>query len=584
MNRKNLTAAVLAGLAGAAGIAGTAQAVNLNPDGLGQVLIYPYYTVRDGNTTLLSVVNTTDSAKAVKVRFNEGYNSREVLDFNLYLSAYDVWTASLFAGAAVSGTTGTPTMRTLDSSCTVPYFFGNSTFFGQTAGVQEFLPYAYTGKNVDGGPTTIDRAAEGHFEIIEMGTLTNESATAKRDGSATAATHVLKSGVSRPKNCQQLVDNWSIINSVEGMWVADLTHPVTGTSDIDIERNSGGLFGGAAVINVGNGTMFTYNAKAIQGYDKDEDGLSNHYRPGNILPNLDTGDQRTATLFFGVPQDTAVALQYDRGVDAISATFMHEYTMNEFNQNAALNASSEWIVTFPTKNWYVDYPLLVDLEKVWRPKISDAGCGGWIPGEPYPSRDGPNPSDSSDPTDVNPANGVPDVQEGWVLCTYQQVTIDNTEARPPFTELFDGEACELFGFENWDQEESPSTPGTVNQPPIVSPPPPGGTPPGDTPFALCYEVNRMKFGDDDIFGDSDLLYTVDTGVAAGWARINWGADSDHEDGVGLIGLPVTGYWAVQYENGFLGTPQAGVLANYGGLFEHRGNVRRSYSGERPSPD
>ena len=37
MNRKNLTCAVLAGLAGVAGLAGTAQAVNLNPDGLGQV-------------------------------------------------------------------------------------------------------------------------------------------------------------------------------------------------------------------------------------------------------------------------------------------------------------------------------------------------------------------------------------------------------------------------------------------------------------------------------------------------------------------------------------------------------------------
>ena len=80
MNRKNLTAAVLAGLAGAAGIAGTAQAVNLNPDGLGQVLIYPYYTSNAGNATILSVVNTTDNAKAVKVRFNEGFNSREVLD------------------------------------------------------------------------------------------------------------------------------------------------------------------------------------------------------------------------------------------------------------------------------------------------------------------------------------------------------------------------------------------------------------------------------------------------------------------------------------------------------------------------
>jgi hypothetical protein len=41
MNRKNLTAAVLAGLAGAAGIASSAQAVNLNPEGWGQVLLYP---------------------------------------------------------------------------------------------------------------------------------------------------------------------------------------------------------------------------------------------------------------------------------------------------------------------------------------------------------------------------------------------------------------------------------------------------------------------------------------------------------------------------------------------------------------
>lgn len=577
MNRKNLTAAVLAGLAGAAGIAGTAQAVNLNPDGLGQVLIYPYYTVRDGNTTILSVVNTTDSAKAVKVRFNEGYNSREVLDFNLYLSAYDVWTASLFAGAAVSGETGTPTMRTLDSSCTVPYFYGNATFFGLTAGEQEFLPYAYTGKNVDGGPTTIDRAAEGHFEIIEMGTLTNDSATAKRDGSATAATHVLKGGVSLPKNCQQLVDNWSVINSVPGMWIEDLDEELR--SDKDVERNSGGLFGGAAVVNVGNGTFYSYNAKAIQGFDKDVDSDSLHYQPGNIFPNLNSGDQQTATLFFGVPQDTAVALFYDRGVDAVSATFMHEYTMNEFNQNAGLAASSEWIVTFPTKNWYVDKDSLVTLPAVWRPKLTDPGCGGWIPGEPYPLRSGPFEDDSIIKEDTN-SNGVWDNQEDWVLCTYENINVNSQVARPPFTDIFDGEACEYFGFENWDQEESPSTPGTVTIPPIVSPPPPGGTDPDDPEFALCYEVNRMKFGGNDIFGDSELLYTVETGVEAGWARINWGADSDHVDDVGLIGLPVTGYWAVQYENGFLGTPQQGVLANYGGMFEHRGNVRRSYTGLR----
>ena len=164
MNRKNLTAAVLAGLAGVAGIAGTAQAVNINPDGTGQVLLYPYYTTNDGNQTLISVVNTTEQAKAVKVRFLEGFNSREVLDFNLYMSREDVWTAALYDDD------GTPPLVTADTTCTVPYIYGD---FG---GTQEFLPYAYTGTAEDGGPTDIGRAAEGHFEMIEMGTLTGEAA------------------------------------------------------------------------------------------------------------------------------------------------------------------------------------------------------------------------------------------------------------------------------------------------------------------------------------------------------------------------------------------------------------------------
>jgi hypothetical protein len=89
-NRKALTTAVLAGL----GVAGAAQAAYQNPSGLGQALIYPYYTVQSsgGNAynTYVSVVNTTDRVKVVKVRFREGKNSREVLDFNLYLSPNDM--------------------------------------------------------------------------------------------------------------------------------------------------------------------------------------------------------------------------------------------------------------------------------------------------------------------------------------------------------------------------------------------------------------------------------------------------------------------------------------------------------------
>src|SRR6476620_12525538 len=107
-NKKSLYAAV-AGLS-ALGVTGAAQAVSVNPDGLGQALVYPYYTVRDASAgapynSLLSVVNSTASAKAVKVRFLEGKNSREVLDFNLYLSPKDIWTAGIVPmGVAVRGT------------------------------------------------------------------------------------------------------------------------------------------------------------------------------------------------------------------------------------------------------------------------------------------------------------------------------------------------------------------------------------------------------------------------------------------------------------------------------------------------
>ena len=71
--------------------------------------------------SLLSVVNSTASAKAVKVRFLEGKNSREVLDFNLYLSAKDVWTA------AIIPTTDGAGIFTDDKSCTNPRVSSSSS-------------------------------------------------------------------------------------------------------------------------------------------------------------------------------------------------------------------------------------------------------------------------------------------------------------------------------------------------------------------------------------------------------------------------------------------------------------------------
>jgi hypothetical protein len=551
MNRKNLTAAVLAGLAGAAGIAGTAQAVNINPDGLGQVLIYPYYTSRGGNQTLLSVVNTTEDAKAVKVRFLEGYNSREVLDFNMYMSAYDVWVAAIADDGA-----GVPTLYIPDSTCTVPYLFEQDSD-GDGVGEQEFLPFAYTGANEDGGPTEITRAAEGHFEMIEMGNVNNSTETAKRLGSASAATHIVTEDGPRPRDCAQLVDNWTAFGvGPDGMWIDDHT--------LDIERGNGGLFGGAAIVNVNEGTMYSYDARAIQGFDNSDDAHL-HFVPGDVQPGLNDGNRTDATVFFGEPLAEAVTLSYaaGRSVDAVSAVFMKENIMNEYNIEAGLNARSEWVVTFPTKNFYVD-TTMAPTASFFTPDPSDPGCNGWDPGEPYPTWTG---TQSTMPTE-------------WQQCQY----VENTEfINYPFTSTFNGEACELAFLDVWNREESPVGP-PGNRPPIVSPPPPGGSPGGS--FTLCYETNVLEFtsgasGEDSAILKSDAAtvrtVTLGEGHESGWANINFHyTDSEdvpvHRDWAGLIGLPVTGFWAEQFENGFLfgGT----VLANYGGLFDHKANIRR----------
>jgi len=533
MNRKNLTAAVLAGLAGAAGIVGSAQAVNINPDGLGQVLIYPYYTTNNNNITLLSVVNTSADAKAVKVRFTEGQNTREVLDFNLYMSAYDVWTASI-----AMDEDGEPALTTTDTSCTVPYLYGNG-------GTQKFLPYALT----DGGSTDITRATEGHFEMIEMGTLVNQDLGTDPDddkvdlskNSADAATHV--NGV--PEDCDQLVEAWTDPDDSkegdEGYWLLD--------PFIDLEAPSGGLFGGAAIVNVEYANMASYDATAINGFATDvfaNDIL--HQEPGSVLPGLNSGNVYTGYVFLdnGATENSG---SLARPVDAVSYVFMHDQIMNEYTTEADTLAQTEWVVTFPTKHFYVYGP-----------------SAGFI--------DDPDNPD------------------------------DKFIALPPFTTVWDSEgddpaACEVVLLDTiWDREErtviDPVDPGAPI-PPIVSPRPPGEIiePDGIVPFELCYETSVISFGAPDETSDQSPMlgsynfHNIDNSVLGfdyGWARLQMDdypydanldgkIDEDEElfsraDLGGLNGLPVLGFAVETFKNGFLGEG-GNTIGNYGGIYKHK---------------
>ena len=115
------SAAIIPGSGGAAydGLAMTpanAGGLEFSEGGVGHQLLVPYYTVQDGNMTVIHLVNTdTNNGKAVKVRFRGASNSDDVLDFQVFLSPQDVWTAAVTAGSD-----GTAQIVTADNTGTVP--------------------------------------------------------------------------------------------------------------------------------------------------------------------------------------------------------------------------------------------------------------------------------------------------------------------------------------------------------------------------------------------------------------------------------------------------------------------------------
>jgi hypothetical protein len=325
-NKKSLYAA-LAGVS-ALGMAGTADAVHVNPDGLGQVLIYPYYTVRTRAGTvftnpqfnsLLSVVNSTASAKAVKVRFLEGKASKEVLDFNLYLSAHDVWTAGVIPTSDGAG------IVTFDKSCTVP------TISSNPASPTPFVNFVYASTDADDADSSLDRTREGYVEIIEMGDVpkitpgdTTTSAT------WTAITHV--SGV--PPGCTG----------------SAVVAPIAPTNTV---LGTGGLFGSMTIINVNSSAETGYDPVALEAFRTVPPAI--WADAGSILPDL---TQQLDGTVSGHQAETyagglAVTSGWTSGINAVSASLMHDNVMNEYVLDTGTASLTDWVVTYPTKRFYV---------------------------------------------------------------------------------------------------------------------------------------------------------------------------------------------------------------------------------------
>ncbi len=338
--KKSLHAAVLAGL-GALGAAGTANAVHINPDGLGQVVIYPYYTVRNNNVTAMSIVNTTSLTKAVKVRFLEGKNSREVLDFNLFLSPQDVWTGVILPTADGAR------LETGDNSCVTP-----SDLFGGTTGalrldglglpLNSFKNYQYTGSNVDNATlNTLDRTREGYIEVIEMGIVTD----------ATLTGYIKHNSAGVPANCAAL-------DAYDGLSTA-ATPVVKFPGTTYLASPAGGLTGRASIINSAGGTNYTYDVTVLDGWwapAVPAPGNVPYSASGVTTPSisLQTGIDTVSQVFVTGNPASAGSAGVVRAVwptsrEAVSAVFMRDTIINEFVTDAGSVSKTDWVITMPTK-------------------------------------------------------------------------------------------------------------------------------------------------------------------------------------------------------------------------------------------
>ena len=458
-------------------VASSASAVSLNPKGIGQVLFYPYYTVNKNQDTLISVANTSDVGKVVRVEFLEGINGRDVSLFTLFLSPHDVWTASITQTADDGGAQ----LLTTDRSCTYPI-------------LPTPLPFrsdAYDGTGPvpgDGGPQSITRTREGYVAAISMGDIVPGSPTDVRtrhaqDGNAGAGT---------PPGCDE-------INNVNV--VADVVAP------------SNALYGSAAIVNVGEGTYFAYNADAVAGYT-DIPLISSSAQFTLLLQNANSAEATNgvARAYVSDNDGRPIAIDYEFGIDALSAIFMSDALYNEYLVDSSLGANTDWVVTFPTKPFY-----------------TDTIYGSSVPSPPFDEAF----VDGAAPVEVD--GTIYDREEGATPL------FDCDICPPPTQHAHLAYAVNVLSFVT-----------------LTDPAP--GTPSGVFGSVLT-SLNVPPYG-----GSGAVTLNFLTGSVN--HQLPGGIDSDGNE-VTLIGLPATGFMSYNIINT---QAQPGMLANYGGSFHHRATM------------
>ena len=338
----SMALAITSALAAGPGLLAPAHAINLAPNGKGEVLIFPYYTVRNGFDTLLSVTNTSDRTVLANLRLREANNGRPVLEFHIALAPYDVWT-----GAVTIDDTDGALARSFDATCTAPALGagpGGSTQVALTPSNFDgtgALPY-------DNGSRQLSRVQEGFIEVIEMGISTVPASSIPATGSSieTSAQHV--SGT--PRNCASIQDIFGNAGNFAASG-SGTALPASPFASFEAPKNV--LLGSATLINVGSGHAYDATPTTIQNFRQSAPII---YRAGSGKPTLAHGDTGMSASRFDSDGSLVATPNIAGSVDAVSVLLMADQILNDFATGTAdtSSARTDWVLTFPTKHFYTD--------------------------------------------------------------------------------------------------------------------------------------------------------------------------------------------------------------------------------------
>jgi hypothetical protein len=194
------------------------------------------------------------------------------------------------------------------------------------------------------------RSLVGHVEVIEMGVVTDTTATDDLDykkRNFTPASWATHDTEGNPANCDALVDAW---DPTTGVWAGKWKFGGTATTaGEEIGSPTGGLYGLSNVLDSADAAAFGVEPAAIADFWASG---GTHSDPGNNTPSLGSGDNKSIVSKNGKAYELTFGAS--AGWDAVSSLFMQDALYNDVMINSAIGGMTDWVVTFPTKREYVN--------------------------------------------------------------------------------------------------------------------------------------------------------------------------------------------------------------------------------------